>query len=307
MIELPTWLGDVIMTTPSIENLIQEYEDAEIILLGNSMALEVFKENPRVKKLINIKKGVFNFFYSTKNLERVDYFLSFRSSFGSHICKYLVKAEMKFSFQKKLNNTFHQVEKYNLFVSSVLNFKSKPGPLKIYHQTTQEISKSLNPQVGINPGAKYGSAKKWTIEGFVDVSKSLSKNYDVKIFGGKAEIDITNKIYEKILNKGVVNATNYGGKTNLRELINEISKLDLFITGDSGPMHIAAAFNIPTIAIFGPTNSIETCQWQNKKSYIVKENLECQPCMKRECPLSHHKCMKNIKAGKVLKAIESLC
>ena len=85
-----------------------------------------------------------------------------------------------------------------------------------------------------------------------------------------------------------------------------IASLDLFISGDSGPMHIASALEVPTAAIFGPTNDIETSQWMNEKSVIVKENLECQPCMKRTCPLKHNNCMNLIKANSVLKAIETL-
>jgi heptosyltransferase-2 len=70
-------------------------------------------------------------------------------------------------------------------------------------------------------------------------------------------------------------------------------------------MHIAASFKVPTIAIFGPTEDKETSQWMNEKSIILKKNLDCQPCMKRTCPLGHHKCMKTIKAEDVLKAVET--
>jgi len=66
-------------------------------------------------------------------------------------------------------------------------------------------------------------------------------------------------------------------------------------------MHIAAAFKVPTVSIFGPTKHIETSQWKNEKSIIIKENLDCQPCMKRECPLKHHNCMELIKSEKVIK------
>ena len=85
----------------------------------------------------------------------------------------------------------------------------------------------------------------------------------------------------------------------------DLSNLDIFITGDSGPMHIAASFEIPTISIFGPTNENETSQWMNSKSIILKKNLNCQPCMKRTCPLSHNNCMKLIKSNDVLNAINS--
>ena len=91
---------------------------------------------------------------------------------------------------------------------------------------------------------------------------------------------------------------------NIKELITQISKLDLFITGDSGPMHLAAAFQVPTVTIFGPTKDKETSQWMNENSLIVKKNLECQPCMKRSCPLKHHNCMKLVEASDVLAAIK---
>jgi heptosyltransferase-2 len=71
-------------------------------------------------------------------------------------------------------------------------------------------------------------------------------------------------------------------------------------------MHVAAAFQIPTVAIFGPTKDDETSQWMNDKSIIVKKNLECQPCMKRTCPLQHHECMKLITAVEVLDAVKGL-
>ena len=71
-------------------------------------------------------------------------------------------------------------------------------------------------------------------------------------------------------------------------------------------MHVAAAFEVPTVAIFGPTKDDETSQWMNEKSLIVKKNLECQPCMKRICPLRHHNCMTLIKSESVLSAVSSL-
>jgi heptosyltransferase-2 len=70
-------------------------------------------------------------------------------------------------------------------------------------------------------------------------------------------------------------------------------------------MHLAAAFQIPTVAIFGPTKDNETSQWMNEKSMIVKKNLECQPCMKRTCPLKHHNCMKMVVASDVLRAVKT--
>ena len=85
-----------------------------------------------------------------------------------------------------------------------------------------------------------------------------------------------------------------------------LATLNIFITGDSGPMHIAASLQIPTISLFGPTNSIETSQWKNPNSMILKKNLDCQPCMKKKCPLDHHNCMKLIEADQVIDSISKV-
>ena len=111
-------------------------------------------------------------------------------------------------------------------------------------------------------------------------------------------------IEKALIEKGVINYRNLATNTSVEELIYHISTLDMFVTGDSGPMHIAAAFQVPTVAIFGPTKDKETSQWMNDKSTIVKKGLDCQPCMKRNCPLKHNNCMKLITAEEVLQTYD---
>jgi heptosyltransferase-2 len=71
-------------------------------------------------------------------------------------------------------------------------------------------------------------------------------------------------------------------------------------------MHIAAAYRIPTVALFGPTKHEETCQWMNEKSIIIRKEMECAPCMKRTCPLKHHACMKEITPREVVEAAHAI-
>jgi heptosyltransferase-2 len=186
-----------------------------------------------------------------------------------------------------------------------LNINSNPRKLKLYkHNQSSDVAKKSI--LGINPGASYGSAKRWYPEEFAKVASELSSQYDIVIFGGPSEKDIAMDIEKSLIEKDINNYQNLADTTTIPELIDHISKLDLFITGDSGPMHVAAAFQIPTVAIFGPTKDDETSQWMNDKSIIVKKNLECQPCMKRTCPLQHHECMKLITAVEVLDAVKGL-
>jgi len=305
LIELPTWLGDCIMTTPAIENLANFHNDAQITLIGSFVSIEAMKFHPKVIKTIVLDKK-YSFLYKTaRELNEFDVFLSFRSSFRTKFLKFFISSKKKYQFNKNRYQNRHQVEKYNDFVNDSLNTNLTAGKLVLHRNSSVKIQ-HLKLTLGINPGASYGSAKRWYPQEFAKVAIQLSKQYDIVIFGGPGEKDIVADIEELLVEKGITNYQNLAGKTSIPELIDRISSLDLFITGDSGPMHVAAAFRVPTVAIFGPTKDEETSQWMNEKSIIVKRNLDCQPCMKRTCPLQHHDCMNLIKAVDVLNATKSL-
>jgi len=223
------------------------------------------------------------------------------------LLKFLISAKNKYQFDKNKYQNRHQVKKYNNFVNDGLNTNFSAGKLVLHNNHSKlNIQNSSLQLLGINPGASYGSAKRWHPEEFTKVASELSSQYDIVIFGGPNEVDIAADIEKGLIDSGVKNYQNFAGKTTIPELLDRISRLDLFITGDSGPMHVAAAFQVPTVAIFGPTKDDETSQWMNKKSLIIKKNLDCQPCMKRTCPLQHHNCMNLIKAADVLGAIKRL-
>ena len=92
------------------------------------------------------------------------------------------------------------------------------------------------------------------------------------------------------------------GQTTIPTLLQALQALDLFITNDSGSMHIAAALGVPMVAIFGPTNMLETAPWRARDCALLNLNLPCAPCKKRVCPLGHHKCMKDLRPEMVIEA-----
>ena len=304
LIELPTWLGDAVMTTPAIENLANFQNEVEITLIGSFASIEVLKNHQKVIKTVVLDKKYPSLVKISRELGSFDAFFSFRNSFRAKFLKLLISANNKHQFKKSKYPNRHQVEKYNDFVNDSLgtNFPAR----KLVLQAINSTLSTHNLKLGINPGASYGSAKRWYPEEFAQVAAELSEKYDIVIFGGLGEVDIANDIEKSLIEKGVTNYQNLAGKTTIPELINQISSLDLFITGDSGPMHIAAAFHVPTVAIFGPTRDDETSQWMNEKSIIVKKDLDCQPCMQRTCPLQHHNCMKLINAVNVLGAVNKI-
>ena len=303
LIELPTWLGDTIMATPAIENIVNFDNDVQITFIGSFVAVEVMKNHPKVVKTVVLDKKYRVLYKIARNLGEFDYFFSFRSSLRTKFLKFLISAKNKYQFDKNKYQHRHQVEKYNDFINDSLDINFPPGKLLL---STISSQSSTQKTVGINPGASYGSAKRWYPEEFAKVASELSDRYDIVIFGGPGEVDIALDIEKLLIKKDVKNYKNLAGKTTIPELINHISNLDLFITGDSGPMHVAAAFQIPTVAIFGPTKDNETSQWMNEKSIIVKKGLDCQPCMQRACPLQHHNCMKLITSVEVLDAVNGI-
>ena len=304
LIELPTWLGDSVMTTPAIENLVKHFNDVEITLLGSSISIEALKNHPNVIKTYVLDKKFINLYKVLKDFEKFDVFFSFRNSFRAKFIKFCISSKSKYQFDKKIYNKDHQVEKYNNFINNSLKINTNAGRLILNTENQSKVRK--NKLLGINPGASYGSAKRWYPKEFADVAIGLSNQYDIIIIGGPGEKDIAKDIEKYLIKKGVNNYQNLAAKTTIKGLISQIANLDLFITGDSGPMHLAAALQIPTVAIFGPTEDKVTSQWMNDKSIIVKKNLECQPCMKRECPLKHHNCMKLIESAEVLRAAKGL-
>ena len=282
-------------------------EQVKIVFFGSFAACELFKAHPNCERVIvdSSKKAKFRLwrlFWQARNLGKFDAVFSFRSSFASKILLYGARARRKFIFQKS-NDGAHQVQKYLKFVKAALNFKQANDELKLYF----EPRKFDAPVLGLNPGASYGSAKRWYPAYFAQVALHFKDEFKIMIFGGAGERDMCEQI-ERILRENGAACLNLAGKTSVKELCENIGGIGrsggIFVTNDSGPMHIAAAYKTPTIALFGPTRFTQTCPWRNKNARILHLNLECMPCMKRVCPLGTHACMKDLSPQAVIQTIE---
>ena len=282
-------------------------EAVKIVFFGSFAACELFKAHPNCECAIvdDSKKAKFRLwrlFWQARELGKFDAAFSFRSSFASKILLYGVRAGQKFIFQKN-NDSAHQVQKYLKFVKAALNLKRADDELKLYF----EPRKFDTPVLGLNPGASYGSAKRWYPAYFAQVALHFKDKFKIMIFGGAGERDMCEQI-EEILSQNGIECLNLAGKTSVKELCENIGSIGrsggIFITNDSGPMHIAAAYKTPTIALFGPTRFTQTCPWRNENARILHLNLECMPCMKRVCPLKTHACMKDLSPQAVIQTIE---
>lgn len=149
--------------------------------------------------------------------------------------------------------------------------------------------------LGLCPGAEYGEAKRWPAEYYAEVAnKALNKGWQVWLFGSDKDIPVTTTINDLVRGR----CQDWGGKTNLGEAIDLMSLCDTVISNDSGLMHVAAALDKKLIAIYGSSDPHHTPP-MHPDAVVEYLGLDCSPCFKRECPLGHLNCLKQISPIKV--------
>jgi len=320
LIILPNWLGDAVMATAAIELMSQYYQDASFTFVGSYVSIQALKCHPKCEKAVvdETKKSssrLLATYKLAKELGKFDIAITFRNQIHSSLL--LKFTGTKFCIAKRAwhsmfllsitpnisSTTQHLAQQYaKLAMTNIPQWNNKTSNLKL-HIKAFEFEK---PTICINGGAAYGSAKRWYPDRFAKVAKEFSNDYNIVILGAPNELDIANEIEENLISLGVGNYLNIAGKTNVEELCANIAGCSLLLTNDSGPMHIAAAFQTPTVAIIGPTEYKQTYPWMNDKGLIVRREMDCSPCVKRECPLKHHNCMKEIEPDEVIDVVKSL-
>ena len=152
------------------------------------------------------------------------------------------------------------------------------------------------PLVGVHPGATNSRAKVWPAARYAEVSGRLAEARDaqVVVLGGVMEGAIATEVGSGIPRERVLMLQ---GKTRLSDLMGVLTHLSLFLTNDSGPMHLAAALGVPTVAVFGPTDMRETAP-VSAQARVVREPVECSPCLYRDCPIDH-RCMERVTPERV--------
>ena len=157
--------------------------------------------------------------------------------------------------------------------------------------------------VGINPSAAYGPAKQWFPERFAVLADRIRDAFDARIlvFGGPGDGALGRRISRMMSRRPV----DLSGKTTLGQAMALIDACSLFITNDSGLMHVAAALQTPLIAIFGSTDPVATGPW-SRPSRVIRSHLPCSPCLKPVCPLGHLNCMNRIGVDRVFDAVKEM-
>ena len=322
----PAWVGDMVMAQSLFITLKQRPQPVEIDVLAPAWSNPILARMPEVRAAINLpvshgEFGLFRRYQLGKSLrvKKYDQAIITPRSFKSALVPYFAKAKQRTGYRGEMRygvlNDIHSLDK-NILKQTVQRYVALGLDDGLYANSTQapaipfptltvdnnnlqrlltELDLNLDkPVIALLPGAEYGEAKRWPIEYYRQLANKLcEQGLQVWIFGSEKDYAVAAKIV-----KGNI-AINLCGKTRLEDSIDLLSICKSAVSNDSGLMHIAAAVNVPLVAIYGSSTPDYTPPLTNKVK-IQYLGLECSPCFKRICPLGHTNCLKNITVEQVL-------
>lgn len=327
----PNWLGDAVMCEPALSQLPVLFPQAEITLLVKPAIADLLAQHPSVNRtLVYDDRGRHAGLTGKWTLagvlrrHRFDLAILFQNAFEAALISFLAGIPRRFGYATDgrsllLTNPVvvpprsaqrHQVEYYWDLLKPLGGQGPAPAPrLFVTPEESALIARRLADAgigaadlvIGVNPGSTYGHAKRWLPDRYAEVVNRVVKDTQsrsgarvgVAILGAKGEEPLGKAIADQIKTRSVV----CSGQTTVRELMALVKRCQLFLTNDTGPMHVAAAFNVPLVAIFGPTD------WQTTSPFgvdaqLVRQPVSCAPCLLRECPIDH-RCMTGVTVEQV--------
>ena len=323
----PSWVGDTILVQPMLMRLKQRHPDAQIDVLAPPWTAALLRQMPE------IHKGIINPFPhgALKLLARYrlgkhlrsayyDQAIVLPNSFKSALVPFFAKIPLRTGFIGEMRygllNDARKLDKQNLplMVERFAQLAEAPGEaiqrllpqprLQASEEQRQKIlgklGLSVTGQIAVFcPGAEYGPAKRWPIPYFAELAQRLrEQGYAVWLIGSAKDKEIG----EKIIALGNEACRNLCGATDLAEAIALLSCADLVVSNDSGLMHLAAALDRPMLALYG-SSSPQFTPPLSDQARILKLDLPCSPCFKRECPLGHFNCMMQLTPPQVMQHI----
>lgn len=330
----PNWLGDAVMCEPALRGLRSLFPEAQIALLVKPAVADLFAGHPALTRVLTYDTkgrhaGLSGKWVLAGQLRRQDFDLAvlFQNAFEAAFLTFLAGVPRRYGYATDARSLLltdpvavpdrrtlvHQVHYYwDLLKPLGLTGDPSAPELVVFPEEEQAMAGrfsqgGVTPSdvvVGINPGSTYGGAKRWLPERFAEVTDRLchtirmsrGQEVSVVIFGAKGEERLGQEIAANLSSKSLV----LSGATTIRELMAAVKRCEVLVTNDTGPMHIAAAFQVPVVAIFGPTDWRTTSPFGSAHA-IVRQPVDCAPCLLRECPIDH-RCMTRVTVDQVYEA-----
>ena len=334
------WVGDAVMSTPALSHIRKAFPNATIILHTRPGAAAVFRYNPDIDELwveddsasvrayhrlaLRIRAAHFDYGFVFPNTLRCAALMmigGISERVGNDRRK-LQHWEREFEdrtsvLTRAVPVTRELLEHHEVFyylnIVNWLAVESGSEPSLVLNSGPAEreyVSEMLTPRSGASPDLRIAiapasinsTAKRWLPERFAEVADQLVEKYNAAVYliGSKSE----QKVIQHV--KGLCRrpVTSLCGILDLGQAIAFLENMHLLVGNDSGAMHLAAAFDVPTVAVFGPTRAVNTAPFSTQ-SRVVLESADCAPCMLRRCP-TDHRCMTGVSVARVMSAIEEL-
>lgn len=304
-------MGDVILTTPALQALHEKFPAAKFTVIVGPKCADLFESDPLVEKIIvyNKKYTLRELFVFARRLrsERFDAVADMRHT----VFPLLIGARRLTTLIRRPRRGTHAV----LDHLAKLKFPAArdgrtPAFRIVLPRRAREFQEEIWSDyrfkdnewvVGVAPHAA-SSLKMWYPSNFISLMEMMKREFRVRfiIVGGNDAREICDLVKE-----GYTDALNLVGKTDIPGLAAVISRMDLFITNDSGPMHFASAFGVPTVAVFGPSDPKRYGPFGNRHVIVHKE-LPCKPCNQAQCPSGKRDCIDLITPAQALEAVREL-
>ena len=325
------WIGDMILLTPALRALKRAYPQSHLTLLIRPLVAALMETCPYVDEVIIDTKGngisrAQSFFELVRRVRRGKFNLAVvlhPTSIRNALIPFLAGVPLRvgsnaggrgilLSQSCTDDTTVHEVDRY-LQVLQLININESATGLEFWdtnadRRAVNRILSDCNvlPEdriIGINLGTTWGT-KSWVLDRFVDVIAGIQHRFDAAIVltGSSSEVAL-GKALQKLIKPRVINLI---GKTTILQLGALIERCALYLTCDSGPMHIAAAVGTPTIALFGPTDPLRH-RPSGEGHHVIEKDVSCRPCYKRKCMRKDapNLCMTEIQPSDVIERIST--
>jgi heptosyltransferase II len=320
------WIGDAVMTTPAMDAVRSTFPQAEVVVVANPIVAELFTHHPFCDRVVvydkkGVHSGISGFLRFSRQLkeEEFDLALLFQNAIEAALMARIASIPIRAGYRTDgrgfllthgvpVGRKERRLHHTDYYLTMLEKLGIDGGSRRLFLALAEDEKSWAEGVLGegawaaINPGAAYGSAKRWIPERFAAVADAMTLEFGMRtlLTGGPGEREIGLEIEKHSIQKPI----NMIGKTSVRQMMALLAHCRIMITNDSGPMHVAAAMGTPVVALFGSTDHTTTSPL-SENCQIVRKPIECAPCLKRQCP-TDHRCMEAITVEDVVMAARDI-
>ena len=330
LVRATNWVGDAVMSLPALRALRQRFPQAQISILAKPWVADLYRREPFCNQLIPFTAGTWAEKWAAARAlrcHRFDTAILMQNAFEAAAIANVAGIPERIGYARDgrgflltraipvpkpgeipRHESFYYLELLRragivdeIPLNDAIRLEGAPSARAagLERYRTLALGETV---IGISPGAAYGTAKRWLPERFADSAIRVANELGaaIAIFGSQDERGLCQTVAQSVAASIVKPVKNFAGETTLAEFIDLAAACRVYLTNDSGAMHIASALGVPTIAVFGATDHQATGP-TGALATVVCEQVECSPCLKRECPIDH-RCMTRVSAARVAEA-----